>query len=98
MVNAWPTARAPEGTVTVEVLPAGFTLNDQAGDVCPWKLGEFEYVAVIAWVPTARPLTWSEAVPPETLAVPRGVLPSKNVTIPPVGVVPDEPVRVALNV
>jgi hypothetical protein len=85
----------------VKKLTAGATtIWSRAGEVLALRLTSPEYSAVIEWVPTERLAVVREARPDAfSVAVPRLVAPSRNVTVPvgtpPAGV---EVVTVAVNV
>ncbi len=70
----------PETTDVVEL--SGSTVSVQAAEVLVRKLPSPLYAAVINCEPTGSALVMKVALPPLSVALPRFVMPSMNVTLP----------------
>jgi hypothetical protein len=86
-VFACPKTDGSGADVRAVELAAWVTVWVSTGEVEPVKLALPLYTAVREWDPTPNALVVNVAVPPESVAVPRRVAPSKKSTVP-VGVPP----------
>jgi hypothetical protein len=81
-VTLCPKDGVPGEAETVVVVVTFATVIVTAGDVLDVKVLSPEYTAVTALAPVARASGASEPEPPESVAVPSKVVPSKNETVP----------------
>src|SRR5581483_11874078 len=81
-VTAWPNADGLTEDVTVVVVLAWLTVCVSVAEVLVVKLVSPAYTAVMAWPATAKAAVVNVAEPPESVAVPSVVVPSRKVTVP----------------
>src|SRR5205809_738285 len=95
-VTVWPTVEGFGEEVRLVLEFPAFTVCVRTADVLAANVAFPLNAAVREWLPTARVVTLSEALPLTSVTVPSAVAPSLNVTVPVGTPAPD--VTVALSV